>query len=75
MASWFSLTFLISGNSPLLDLGRRRYRESHDRVHVYELDEPTGAYAPTGIFRGTLQRPVPFAISLDLDKLTPPRSG
>lgn len=39
----------------------------------YELDEPTGAYAPAGIFRGTLQRSVPFETSLDLDKLTPPR--
>ncbi|PCG85373.1 restriction endonuclease [Streptomyces sp. WZ.A104] len=44
-------------------------------VHVYELDDPTGAYAPAGIFRGTLQRPVPFEVSLDLDKLTPPRSS
>jgi Uma2 family endonuclease len=43
-------------------------------VHVHELDEPTGVYAPAGIFRGTLKRPVPFEISLDLDKLTPPRS-
>lgn len=43
-------------------------------VHVYELDEPTGSYAPAGIFRGTLKRPVPFEIGLDLDKLTPPRS-
>ncbi|MGW2042760.1 Uma2 family endonuclease [Streptomyces virginiae] len=43
-------------------------------VHVYELAEPTGAYAPAGIFRGTLQRPVPFEITLDLAKLTPPRS-
>ncbi|MGW1757864.1 Uma2 family endonuclease [Streptomyces mirabilis] len=42
-------------------------------VHVYELDEPTRSYAPAGIFRGTLERPVPFEISLDLDKLTPPR--
>ncbi|MGW3204501.1 Uma2 family endonuclease [Streptomyces sp. NPDC001135] len=42
-------------------------------VHVYELDEPTGAYAPAGIFRGTLTRPVPFEISLDLDKLLPSR--
>ncbi|WP_030544941.1 Uma2 family endonuclease [Streptomyces albus] len=42
-------------------------------VHVYELDEPTGAYAPAGIFRGILKRPVPFEISLDLDGLTPPR--
>jgi Uma2 family endonuclease len=40
-------------------------------VHVYELDEPTGSYAPAGIFRHALQRSVPFAISLDLDKLTP----
>ncbi|MEV7377807.1 Uma2 family endonuclease [Streptomyces lydicus] len=44
-------------------------------VHVYELDEPTRSYAPAGIFRGALKRPVPFEISLDLDKLTPPRSN
>ncbi|MEU4497179.1 Uma2 family endonuclease [Streptomyces sp. NPDC023998] len=44
-------------------------------VHVYELDEPTSAYAPTGIFRHTLQRSVPFEISLDLDKLAPSRTG
>ncbi|MER5374052.1 Uma2 family endonuclease [Streptomyces sp. NPDC002553] len=44
-------------------------------VHVYELDEPTGAYAPAGIYRGTLKRPVPFEIDLDLDKLTPQRGG
>ncbi|MEU6294376.1 Uma2 family endonuclease [Streptomyces erythrochromogenes] len=43
-------------------------------VHVYELDEPTGAYAPAGIFRDTLQRSVPFEITLDLAKLTPPRT-
>ncbi|MFE6285663.1 Uma2 family endonuclease [Streptomyces sp. NPDC057877] len=43
-------------------------------VHVYELDGPTGVYAPAGIFRGTLKRPVPFEISLDLDKLIPPTS-
>ncbi|MDI3403587.1 Uma2 family endonuclease [Streptomyces cavernicola] len=42
-------------------------------VHVYELDEPTRAYAPTGIFRGSLQRLVPFEIDLDLDKLVPQR--
>ncbi|MFF2845340.1 Uma2 family endonuclease [Streptomyces sp. NPDC058001] len=40
-------------------------------VHVYELDEATSAYAPAGIFRGVLKRPVPFEISLDLDKLGP----
>ncbi|MEU8530781.1 Uma2 family endonuclease, partial [Streptomyces sp. NPDC048629] len=28
-----------------------------------------------GIFRGTLRRPVPFEINLDLDKLTPPRNA
>ncbi|MEU3845141.1 Uma2 family endonuclease [Streptomyces sp. NPDC028635] len=44
-------------------------------VHVYERDEPTGVYAPAGIFRGSLKRPVPFEISLNLDKLTPPRSA
>ncbi len=38
-------------------------------VHVYELDEPTGVYAPGGIFRGKLQRPVPFEIAIDLDTL------
>lgn len=42
-------------------------------VHAYELDGPTGVYAPAGIFRGLLRRPVPFAIDLDLDNLTPPR--
>lgn len=42
-------------------------------VHAYELDEPTGAYAPVGIFRDSLQRPVPFEISRDLEKLAPPR--
>ncbi|MCL2734508.1 MAG: Uma2 family endonuclease, partial [Actinomycetia bacterium] len=40
-------------------------------VHVYELDVPTEAYAPAGIFRGRLQRPVPFPVDLDLDALTP----
>ncbi|WP_448319101.1 Uma2 family endonuclease [Streptomyces sp. CO7] len=40
-------------------------------VHVYELDGPTGVYAPAGIFRGSLRRPVPFRIELELDKLVP----
>ncbi|MGW6685912.1 Uma2 family endonuclease [Streptomyces sp. NPDC054961] len=44
-------------------------------VHVYELDEPTGSYAPAGIFRHTLQRSVPFEISLELDKLAPGQPG
>jgi len=38
-------------------------------AHVYELDEPTGTYAPAGIFRGSLDRAVPFPITVDLDKL------
>ncbi|MGO1056742.1 Uma2 family endonuclease [Crossiella sp. CA198] len=38
-------------------------------VHAYELDKPTGAYAPAGIFRGTLDRPVPFPSTLDLNRL------
>ncbi|MEU9004907.1 Uma2 family endonuclease [Streptomyces sp. NPDC048551] len=44
-------------------------------VHIYELDEPTSSYAPAGIFRHTLQRPLPFDISLDLDKLAPGQSA
>jgi Uma2 family endonuclease len=38
-------------------------------VHVYELDRPTGRYVAAGIFRGSLKRPVPFDVSLDLDAL------
>ncbi|GAA3052090.1 Uma2 family endonuclease [Streptomyces olivoverticillatus] len=44
-------------------------------VHVYELDKPTGQYAPTGIFRGKLQRPLPFEVCIDLDRLVPGRNG
>lgn len=44
-------------------------------VHVYELDEPTMAYAPAGIFRGHLRQPVPFGISLDLNKFVHADSG
>ncbi|MFE0104064.1 Uma2 family endonuclease [Streptomyces sp. NPDC059009] len=44
-------------------------------VHVYELDAPTGVYAPAGIFRGALKRPVPFEITVDLDGLTPRRGA
>ncbi|MEV7870255.1 Uma2 family endonuclease [Streptomyces sp. NPDC088124] len=44
-------------------------------VHVYELDGPTASYVPVGIFRDSLRRPVPFEISLDLEKLAPPRRG
>ncbi|MGO1056741.1 Uma2 family endonuclease [Crossiella sp. CA198] len=39
-------------------------------VHVYELDTPAGAYAPAGIFRSVLERPVPFPIALQVDNLS-----
>lgn len=55
--------------------GRIEDEDGAPVVHAYELDEPTRAYAPAGIFRGTLRRPVPFEIGLDLDRLTPPRSS
>jgi Uma2 family endonuclease len=42
-------------------------------AHVYELDEPTRAYSPAGIFRGTLELTVPFPITIDLDSLFPIR--
>lgn len=42
-------------------------------MHVHEPDEPTRAYAPTGIFRDSLHVPVPFGIDLDLAKLRPGR--
>lgn len=42
-------------------------------VHVYQLDRPTGTYVAAGIFREKLERPVPFAISLDLNGLAPDR--
>ncbi|WP_394378867.1 hypothetical protein [Saccharopolyspora spinosa] len=56
------------------DIRHYWYIEDEDAVavvHVYELDELTGVYAPAGIFRGTLQRPVPYEIDLDLRRLTP----
>ncbi|MFD9686996.1 Uma2 family endonuclease [Kitasatospora sp. NPDC059146] len=37
-------------------------------VHVYELDPAASAYAPAGIFRGKLERPVPFPTVIDLDR-------
>ena len=42
-------------------------------VHVYELDAPTGTYAPAGIFRDSLVRPVPFPVSIDLALLVNPK--
>ncbi|MFE6054204.1 Uma2 family endonuclease [Kitasatospora sp. NPDC056446] len=44
-------------------------------VHVYELDTTTSSYAPAGIFRGRLERPVPFPVTIDLDSLVPTRPG
>ncbi|MBL1117358.1 Uma2 family endonuclease [Streptomyces sp. 110] len=44
-------------------------------VHAYELDEPTGVYAPAGIFRQILERPVPFEIKIDLSRLVPNRNS
>lgn len=38
-------------------------------VHLYELDGPTGRYGPTGIARGRLQTPRPFAVDIDLSSL------
>lgn len=43
-------------------------------VHVYELDTATSVHAPAGIFRSTLQRPVPFPVAIDLDALLPART-
>ncbi|MDI6099702.1 Uma2 family endonuclease [Actinoplanes sp. NEAU-A12] len=40
-------------------------------VHAYELDRPAKAYAPAGIFRGSIRRPVPFTIDIDLAGLVP----
>lgn len=38
-------------------------------VRVYELDEPTRQYVPTGIIRDLLECVAPFPIRLDLDDL------
>ncbi|MEV6610626.1 Uma2 family endonuclease [Kutzneria sp. NPDC051319] len=42
-------------------------------VHVYELDRPTSTYVPAGIFRGRLERPVPFPIDIDLAAMFNPK--
>jgi Uma2 family endonuclease len=49
--------------------------DSLPAVHVYELDGPTPAYAPAGIFRERLTRSVPFRIDVDLRGLVPARRG
>lgn len=46
--------------------------EKEDRrpvVHVYELDDTTGTYVPTGIHRDKLVVPVPFPMDIDLTTL------
>ncbi|MFE7190714.1 Uma2 family endonuclease [Kitasatospora sp. NPDC057541] len=40
-------------------------------VHAFELERPVRAYAPAGIFRKRLERPVPFPLDIDLDALVP----
>lgn len=42
-------------------------------VHVFELEAITSSYAPAGIFRGRLRRPVPFPVDIGLDALVPVR--
>jgi Uma2 family endonuclease len=42
-------------------------------VYVYELDFVVKAYAPAGVFRESLRRPVPFEIAIDLNALVPHR--
>ncbi|MBD0692167.1 hypothetical protein [Streptomyces sp. CBMA123] len=39
-------------------------------VHVFELEPVTSSYVSAGIFRGKLERRVPFPIVLDLDALS-----
>lgn len=43
--------------------------ETKPVVRVYELDKPTNAYSPVGIFRSDLKLEFPFPIVLDLDNL------
>lgn len=38
-------------------------------VHVFELDDTTGTYVPTGIHRTKFDVPVPFPMSIDLTTL------
>ncbi|MFF4383039.1 Uma2 family endonuclease [Kitasatospora sp. NPDC001547] len=40
-------------------------------VHAFELETVTSSYAPAGIFRGKLERLVPFPLTIDLDGLVP----
>lgn len=38
-------------------------------VHVFELEEPMGAYVPTGIYHDRLKVSVPYAMDIDLTTL------
>lgn len=43
--------------------------DSVTTIHVYELDDLTTTYVPTGIFRDTLKVDLPFPIELDVQSL------
>lgn len=43
--------------------------ETATSVHVYELDELTRSYVPTGIYRDTLKVDLPFPVELDIRTL------
>jgi Uma2 family endonuclease len=43
--------------------------DSATTIHVYELDDMTRTYVPTGIFRDTLKVDLPFPIELDVQNL------
>ncbi|GGM36919.1 Uma2 family endonuclease [Promicromonospora citrea] len=43
--------------------------ETTTSVHVYELDELTRSYVPTGIYRDTLKVDLPFSVELDIRTL------
>ncbi|MFI9387832.1 Uma2 family endonuclease [Kutzneria sp. NPDC052558] len=43
-------------------------------VHVHELDTPTRTYVPAVVFRGSLERPVPFPVGIDLTTLFNPKN-
>ncbi|WP_202919078.1 hypothetical protein [Saccharothrix deserti] len=49
--------------------GRHARKAGSRTTHVYELDKPTKSYAPTGIFRDSLDLSVPFDIDIDLAKI------
>ncbi|MGW7198779.1 Uma2 family endonuclease [Streptomyces chryseus] len=47
----------------------------HAVVHVFELEPSTGAYTSTGIFHDRIKVSVPFAVDLDLSRITPRRKA